>query len=142
METFYSDSAWLCLGKVFNYKDLDRGGNFDYHEVRIYDKALSQDELDSLRPQAENPGENPGGDPNPQPGGDETDEGTVETTRQPSDDEQPGGDNTTGADVTEADTTGTDDTTGGGCGSVVVGFPVVVALAAGMVFIRKKKADR
>ena len=133
VEAFYSDSAWLCLGKVFGYKHLDRGATFDYEEVRIYNKALTENELVSLLPE-DSGSEN-------DPAQDSSSSSSSNTTTAPTPED-------TTAPVTDSVTTGTDSSTGtsdekkGGCGaSMMLGTSMMLVLAAGATLVRKKKKD-
>ena len=131
VETYYSDSAWLCLGKVFGYKHLDRGATFDYEEVRIYNKALTENELVSLLP--EDSGSDNSGSTS------DTSDSSSNTTTAPKPAE-------TTAPVTDSVTTGADNVTSdekkGGCGaSMMLGTSMMMVLAVGATLVRKKKKD-
>ena len=133
VETYYSDSAWLCLGKVFGYKYYDRGANFDYEEVRIYNKVLTENELVSLLP------EGSGSENAPAPDSSSNSSSNTTTAPTPEDTTTP---------VTDSVATGTDSSTGtsdekkGGCGaSMMLGTSMMLVLTAGATLVRKKKKD-
>lgn len=131
VETYYSDSAWLCLGKVFGYKYYDRGATFDYEEVRIYNKALNEAELVSLLP--EDSGSDNSGSTS------DTSDSSSNTTAAPKPAE-------TTAPVTDSASTGADsaasDEKKGGCGaSMMLGTSMMMVLAVGATLVRKKKKD-
>ena len=140
VEEFFSQSTYICFGKTRNANqyivaDKDAGSSFDFYDFRLYNKALTSDEIKSIQTGHE-PVETPD-DPNE--GDDLTDDPGEDAITDPVDEE------TTTAPVTTASTTTavTDDSEQkSGCGSVIsVGaFSMIgVVSAAGLMLTKRKK---
>lgn len=52
VEEFISQSGHICFGKTFagnQYKKVDHGSSYDFYDFRVYNKALTADEVKTIR---------------------------------------------------------------------------------------------
>lgn len=140
VEEFMSLCGHICFGKTFagnQYKKTDHGSSYDFYDFRIYNRALSADEVKTIRT-GDEPKEEPTtpADTDPET---PTPEVPTTTTETPTTTNEPATDPIPGSEETTTGASGTGDKTG--CSSVVSvgGLSLILTALLGAGVIKKRK---
>ena len=139
VEEFISQSGHICFGKTFagnQYKKVDHGSSYDFYDFRVYNKALTADEVKTIRTGHEPKEEETSTAPVTEP---ETPTAGQPTAEAPTAPENP---TTNAPSGGESSTTGTSaPEKNSGCASAVSlgGLSVILTVMLGAGIIKKKK---
>ncbi len=137
VEEFIPQSAHICFGKTRagnQFKRTDHGSSYDFYDFRVYNKALSLDEVRTI---------NTGHTTAEEPDTDDTDE--IDTSADSTAGDESTAESTGKSEKTTTDTVAmpgeTKPSESQGCGSFAMGEAIVISMVAltGVCFKRKKK---